>query len=110
VEFAQRLDVKSPSNCSLYLRQLAKYGFVEEAEGGAGRRRPWRVVTIGTRFTDVREDTGTALAAGQQRRRGNGRLLHRGAGAPVTAGFSYTVLGSGQSALLATLRPPRRAG
>ena len=55
---------ESPSNCSFHLRQLAKYGFVEEAEGGAGRRRPWRAVTIGTRFTDVHEDTETALAAG----------------------------------------------
>ena len=55
---------ESPSNCSFHLRQLAKYGFVEEAEGGAGRRRPWRAVTIGTRFTDVQEDTETALAAG----------------------------------------------
>ena len=54
---------ESPSNCSVHLRQLAKYGFVEEAEGGAGRRRPWRAVTIGTRFTDVHEDTETALAA-----------------------------------------------
>ena len=34
---------ESPSNCSFHLRQLAKYGFVEEAEGGTGRRRPWRV-------------------------------------------------------------------
>ena len=55
---------ESPSNCSFHLRQLAKYGFVEEAEGGTGRRRPWRAVTIGTRFTDVQEDTETALAAG----------------------------------------------
>jgi DNA-binding transcriptional ArsR family regulator len=54
---------ESPSNCSFHLRQLAKYGFVEEAEGGAGRRRPWRAVTIGTRFTDIHEDTETALAA-----------------------------------------------
>src|SRR3954465_6069706 len=29
---------ESPANASFHLRQLAKYGFVEEAEGGAGRR------------------------------------------------------------------------
>ena len=43
-EAAERVG-ESPSNCSFHLRQLAKYGFVEEAEGGTGRQRPWRVVT-----------------------------------------------------------------
>jgi DNA-binding transcriptional ArsR family regulator len=62
-EAAERVG-ESPSNCSFHLRQLAKYGFVEEAEGGTGRRRPWRAVTLGTRFSDVHEDTETALAAG----------------------------------------------
>lgn len=33
---------ESPTNCAFHLRTLAKYGFVEEAEGGTGRRRPWR--------------------------------------------------------------------
>jgi DNA-binding transcriptional ArsR family regulator len=32
----------SPSSCSYHLRALAKWGFVEEAAGGAGRERPWR--------------------------------------------------------------------
>jgi DNA-binding transcriptional ArsR family regulator len=68
---------ESPSNCSFHLRQLAKYGFVEEAEGGSGRRRPWRAVTIGTRFTDVHEDTETALAAGTLARVIRERLLAR---------------------------------
>ena len=68
---------ESPSNCSFHLRQLAKYGFVEEAEGGAGRRRPWRVKTIGTRFTDVHEDTETKLAAGTLARVIGERLLAR---------------------------------
>lgn len=34
----------SPSNCSFHLRQLAKYGYVTEAEARAGRNRPWRRV------------------------------------------------------------------
>jgi DNA-binding transcriptional ArsR family regulator len=55
---------ESPSNCSFHLRQLAKYGFVEEAEGGTGRQRPWRAVHTGMRFSDVQEDPETALAAG----------------------------------------------
>ncbi|HXC45240.1 MAG TPA: helix-turn-helix domain-containing protein, partial [Solirubrobacteraceae bacterium] len=33
---------ESPTTCSFHLRQLAKYGFVEEAGGGSGRARPWR--------------------------------------------------------------------
>lgn len=35
---------ESPANCSWHLRQLARYGFIEEAAGGAGRQRPWRWV------------------------------------------------------------------
>jgi DNA-binding transcriptional ArsR family regulator len=68
---------ESPSNCSFHLRQLAKYGFVEEAEGGAGRRRPWRAKTIGTRFTDVQADPETALAAGELARVITDRLFSR---------------------------------
>jgi len=45
-ELADRLD-ESPANCSWHLRKLAEYGFVEEAGGGTGRRRPWRVPVIG---------------------------------------------------------------
>lgn len=35
---------ESAANCSWHLRQLARYGFVEEAGGGKGRQRPWRAV------------------------------------------------------------------
>ncbi|GAA2515307.1 helix-turn-helix domain-containing protein [Pilimelia columellifera subsp. columellifera] len=38
---------QSPANCSWHLRQLARYGYVEEADGGVGRRRPWRAVFRG---------------------------------------------------------------
>jgi DNA-binding transcriptional ArsR family regulator len=55
---------ESPANASFHLRQLAKYGFVEEA-GAQGRRRPWRLKQLGMRFTDVHEDEGTAAAARQ---------------------------------------------
>ena len=44
---ASELVGESPSACSFHLRQLAKYGFVEETGDGAGRRRPWRVTRIG---------------------------------------------------------------
>ena len=62
-EAAERVG-ESPSNCSFHLRQLAKYGFVEEADGGTGRQRPWKTVHTGMRFSDVHEDPETARAAG----------------------------------------------
>ena len=37
---------ESPTTCSFHLRQLAKYGFVEEAGGGKGRARPWRITAL----------------------------------------------------------------
>jgi DNA-binding transcriptional ArsR family regulator len=43
---AERLG-ESPTTCSFHLRQLAKYNFVEEAGGGKGRARPWRMTSIG---------------------------------------------------------------
>jgi predicted ArsR family transcriptional regulator len=54
---------ESPSNCSFHLRQLAKYGFVEETGDGTGRQRPWRMTQIGTQFSSVQGDTETAFAA-----------------------------------------------
>ena len=54
---------ESPANASFHLRQLAKYGFVEEAEGGTGRRRPWKRKHLGMRFSEVHEDPETAAAA-----------------------------------------------
>ena len=68
---------ESPSNCSFHLRQLAKYGFVEEAEGGTGRQRPWRTVNTGMRFTDVQEDPEAARAAGVLARVVQERWLER---------------------------------
>ena len=53
---------ESPANASFHLRQLAKYGFVEELER-QGRRRPWKLKQLGMRFTDVQEDPKTAAAA-----------------------------------------------
>src|SRR5262249_36626948 len=40
---------ESATTCSFHLRQLAKYGFVEEAGGGPGRTRPWRLTHTGWR-------------------------------------------------------------
>lgn len=45
-ELAARVG-QSPANCSWHLRHLAEHGFVETAEGGGGRRRPWQVTSRG---------------------------------------------------------------
>jgi hypothetical protein len=47
---------QSSASCSFHLRQLAKYGLVEEAGGGHGRERPWRASAM---FTDVPSVTGS---------------------------------------------------
>jgi DNA-binding transcriptional ArsR family regulator len=60
---AGELVGESPANTSFHLRQLAKYGFVEEAEGGTGRRRPWKLKHLGTRISDVHDDLETVRAA-----------------------------------------------
>jgi predicted ArsR family transcriptional regulator len=53
---------ESPANMSFHLRTLAKYGFVEEAPGGAGRQRPWRIV-VRSLVLDETDDAETAGAA-----------------------------------------------
>lgn len=60
---ASELIGEPPNTCSFHLRQLAKYGFVEEAGSGPGRNRPWRLTTFGVQFTDVHDDPDTRLAA-----------------------------------------------
>jgi DNA-binding transcriptional ArsR family regulator len=42
---------ESPTACAYHLRMLARLGFVEEAGGGRGRSRPWRMTSIGWSFT-----------------------------------------------------------
>jgi hypothetical protein len=54
---------ESPTTCSFHLRQLAKYGFVEEAGGGKGRSRPWRMTAIGMNISSNNEDPEAAIAS-----------------------------------------------
>jgi DNA-binding transcriptional ArsR family regulator len=54
---------ETPTTCSFHLRQLAKYGFVEEAGGGKGRSRPWRMTSIGHSIASTHDDPETAIAA-----------------------------------------------
>ncbi|MYW63059.1 hypothetical protein GTY65_03045 [Streptomyces sp. SID8379] len=50
------------ASCSYHLRMLAKYGLVEEAEGGAGRQKPWRATARYTDWRDVDSDAAEALS------------------------------------------------
>jgi len=54
---------ESSASCSFHLRQLAKYGLVEEAGGGKGRERPWRATTMFTSWPEVAEGPEAAAAS-----------------------------------------------
>jgi DNA-binding transcriptional ArsR family regulator len=55
---------ESPSACSFHFRMLAKYGLVEDAGGGTGRRRPWRRASpAGFTFPAGNDDGPARLAA-----------------------------------------------
>jgi DNA-binding transcriptional ArsR family regulator len=60
-DLAEQVD-ESPANCSWHLRQLARYGFIEEAGGGTGRQRPWRIVPGGNTWADPDEPDDRELA------------------------------------------------
>jgi hypothetical protein len=60
---AGELIGESSTTCSFHFRQLAKYGFVEEAGHGPGRQRPWKLVHIGMSFSDVTDDPEMSIAA-----------------------------------------------
>jgi DNA-binding transcriptional ArsR family regulator len=54
---------ESAASCSFHLRQLAKYGLVEEAGGGRGRERPWQATAFFTTWPNVARDPELAAAA-----------------------------------------------
>ena len=59
---------ESPASCSFHLRQLAKYGLVEEVGSPRGRERPWRATALYTRLPKVTDTPQQADAS---------RLLYR---------------------------------
>jgi DNA-binding transcriptional ArsR family regulator len=61
-EVGERIG-ETPTTCSFHLRQLAKYGFVEEAGGGKGRARPWRLTSVGLSFGSNAGDPEADVAA-----------------------------------------------
>jgi len=60
---ASELLGESPANCAFHLRTLAKYGFLEEAGGGRGRQRPWRLRYHSIELVPPGLDQATRLAA-----------------------------------------------
>jgi predicted ArsR family transcriptional regulator len=75
-EVGERIG-ESPTTCSFHLRQLAKYGFVEEAGGGKGRARPWRMTSIGMSWGSAHDDPDAEIAASALTRLFRERQLDR---------------------------------
>lgn len=61
---AAELLGESSGTCSFHLRQLARYGLVEEAGGGTGREKPWRATTTSTAWDSADATPEVAAAAG----------------------------------------------
>jgi DNA-binding transcriptional ArsR family regulator len=51
-----------PASASFHLRQLAKYGLVEEAAGGRGRERPWQATAMFTSWSGAGGSPDLAIA------------------------------------------------
>ena len=60
---AGELIGESSASCSFHLRQLAKYGLVEEAGGGKGRERPWKATALFTSWPAVAVGPEAAAAS-----------------------------------------------
>ena len=61
---AAELLGESSGTTSFHLRQLARYGLVEEAGGGTGREKPWRATTTSTAWDPVADTPEMAAATG----------------------------------------------
>ncbi len=68
---------ETPTTCSFHLRQLARYGLVEEAGGGKGRARPWRVTSIGYSLSAFYDDPEAEIASNAVLRLWRERTLGR---------------------------------
>ena len=54
---------QSAASCSFHLRQLAKWGLVEEAGGGRGRERPWQATARSTSWQVTTAESAEPSAA-----------------------------------------------
>jgi hypothetical protein len=50
------LTGESQASCSFHLRQLARYGLVEEAPSTSKKERPWRLTTVEQSWSRVQPD------------------------------------------------------
>ena|ERR1700722_14471764 len=55
---------ESSGTCSFHLRQLAKYGLVEETGEGKGREKPWRATAAFTQWESTAATPELAAATG----------------------------------------------
>lgn len=74
---ASKIVGGSPTSVAYHLRTLARYGYVEEAEGGTGRERPWRIKTVGYSFSRNDPNPETRAAAKALTRQLFNRWLER---------------------------------
>jgi predicted ArsR family transcriptional regulator len=58
---------ESSGTTSFHLRQLAKYGLVEEAPGGKGREKPWQATSLMTHVPPILAQPEATEAAKQLR-------------------------------------------
>jgi DNA-binding transcriptional ArsR family regulator len=58
---------ESSGTTSFHLRQLAKYGLVEEASGGKGREKPWQATSLMTNVPPLQPTPEATEAANQLR-------------------------------------------
>jgi predicted ArsR family transcriptional regulator len=56
------------ANCSFHLRQLARYGLVEEAPTSSKRDRPWRLTSTDQSWSPVQPDETRSRAAAELER------------------------------------------
>lgn len=67
---------ESTANMSWHLQVLGRYGFIEEAGGGRGRARPWKLVATGLQFGDAPGGRETTIAAEALARLFHERAFH----------------------------------
>lgn len=59
---------ETQANCSFHLRQLARYGLVEEAPSSSKKERPWRLTTTDQSWSTVQPDEGRTRAVAELER------------------------------------------
>jgi Helix-turn-helix domain len=62
------LTGESQANCSFHLRQLARYGLVEEAPSTSKKERPWQLTTVEQSWSRVQPDPARTEAVAELER------------------------------------------